>query len=82
MGLTRGDLVVPRLNCSFTILDAMSIDPCNSSKEHFINSDVINPLLAGEKYNIAKYAKPSSSNNENSRAYYNRYSLFFVWSVV
>ncbi|KAL0216466.1 hypothetical protein P9112_008650 [Eukaryota sp. TZLM1-RC] len=68
MGLTRGDLVVPGLNGSFTILDAMSIDPCNSSNEHFINSDVNNPLLAGEKYKIAKYAKPISSVNENSHA--------------
>ncbi|KAL0224398.1 hypothetical protein P9112_003788 [Eukaryota sp. TZLM1-RC] len=71
MGLTRGDLVVPGLNGSFTILDAMSIDPCNSSYEHFINSDVNNPLLAGEKYKIAKYAKPISSVNENSHAQYN-----------
>ncbi|KAL0206081.1 hypothetical protein P9112_001388 [Eukaryota sp. TZLM1-RC] len=71
MGLTRGDLVVPGLNGSFTILDAMSIDPCNSSNEHLINSDVNNPLLAGEKYKIAKYAKPISSINENSHAQYN-----------
>ncbi|KAL0205824.1 hypothetical protein P9112_001131 [Eukaryota sp. TZLM1-RC] len=71
MGLTRGDLVVPGLNGSFTILDAMSIDPCNSSNEHLINSDVNNPLLAGEKYKIAKYAKPISSVNENSHAQYN-----------
>ncbi|KAL0226243.1 hypothetical protein P9112_013567 [Eukaryota sp. TZLM1-RC] len=71
MGLTRGDLVVPGLNGSFTILDAMSIDPCNSSNEHFINSDVNNPLLAGEKYKIAKYAKAISSVNENSHAQYN-----------
>ncbi|KAL0207932.1 hypothetical protein P9112_010519 [Eukaryota sp. TZLM1-RC] len=71
MGLTRGDLVVPGLNCSFTILDEMSIDPCNSSDEHLINSDVNNPLLAGEKYKIAKYAKPISSINENSHAQYN-----------
>ncbi|KAL0206893.1 hypothetical protein P9112_012604 [Eukaryota sp. TZLM1-RC] len=54
MGLARGDLVVPSLNGSFTILDAMSIDPCNSSHEHRINSDVNNPFLAGEKYKIAK----------------------------
>ncbi|KAL0224310.1 hypothetical protein P9112_003700 [Eukaryota sp. TZLM1-RC] len=71
MGLTRGDLVVAGLNGSFTILDAMSIDPCNSSNEHLINSDVNNPLLAGEKYKIAKYAKPISSVNENSHAQYN-----------
>ncbi|KAL0219290.1 hypothetical protein P9112_004943 [Eukaryota sp. TZLM1-RC] len=48
MGLTRGDLVVPGLNGSFTILNAMSIDPCHSSNEHLINSDVNNPLLAGK----------------------------------
>ncbi|KAL0224329.1 hypothetical protein P9112_003719 [Eukaryota sp. TZLM1-RC] len=71
MGLTRGDLVVAGLNGSFTFLDAMSIDPCNSSNEHLINSDVNNPLLAGEKYKIAKYAKPISSVNENSHAQYN-----------
>ncbi|KAL0226776.1 hypothetical protein P9112_014100 [Eukaryota sp. TZLM1-RC] len=68
---SRGDLVVPGLNGSFTILDAMSIDPCNSSNEHLINSDVNNPLLAGEKYKIAKYAKPISSINQNSHAQYN-----------
>ncbi|KAL0223282.1 hypothetical protein P9112_002672 [Eukaryota sp. TZLM1-RC] len=68
MGLTRGDLVVSGLNGSFTFLDAMSIYPCNSSNEHFINSDVNNPLLAGEKHKIAKYAKPISSVNENSHA--------------
>ncbi|KAL0210791.1 hypothetical protein P9112_009089 [Eukaryota sp. TZLM1-RC] len=61
-GLTRGDLVV---------LDAMSIDPCNSSNEHLINSDVNNALLAGEKYKIANYGKLISSVNENSHAQYN-----------
>ncbi|KAL0215459.1 hypothetical protein P9112_007643 [Eukaryota sp. TZLM1-RC] len=70
MCLTRGDLVVPGLNGSFTILDAMSIDPCCSCNEHLTNSDVNNPLLAGEKYKIAKYAKPISSVNENSHAQY------------
>ncbi|KAL0205263.1 hypothetical protein P9112_000570 [Eukaryota sp. TZLM1-RC] len=39
----------------------MSIDPCNTINEHFINSDVNNPLLAGEKHRIAKYAQPISS---------------------
>ncbi|KAL0223332.1 hypothetical protein P9112_002722 [Eukaryota sp. TZLM1-RC] len=53
MGLTRSELVVPGLNSSLTILDAMSINPCNSSNEHFINSDVKNLHLAGEKYKIA-----------------------------
>ncbi|KAL0219264.1 hypothetical protein P9112_004917 [Eukaryota sp. TZLM1-RC] len=71
MGLTRGDLVVPGLNGSVSILDAMTIDPCNSSNEHFINSDVNNPFFAGERYKIAKYAKPISSVNENSHAQYN-----------
>ncbi|KAL0216699.1 hypothetical protein P9112_008883 [Eukaryota sp. TZLM1-RC] len=70
MDLTRGDLLVPGLNGSFTILDAMSIDPCNSSNEHLINSDANNPLLAGEKYKIAQYSKPISSVNENSDAQY------------
>ncbi|KAL0207064.1 hypothetical protein P9112_012775 [Eukaryota sp. TZLM1-RC] len=71
MGPTRGDLFVPGLNGSFTILDAMTIDRCYSSNEHLINSDVNNPLLAGEKYKIAKYAKPISLTNENSHAQYN-----------
>ncbi|KAL0207019.1 hypothetical protein P9112_012730 [Eukaryota sp. TZLM1-RC] len=78
MGLTRGDLVVPGLNGSFTILDVMSIDTCNSSNEHFINSDVNNPVLAGEKYKIAKYAKYISSINENSHAQYNLCPLFLL----
>ncbi|KAL0207252.1 hypothetical protein P9112_011880 [Eukaryota sp. TZLM1-RC] len=68
---SNSDAFVPGLNGSFTILDAMSIDPCNSSNEHLINSDVNNSLLAGEKYKIAKYAKPISSVNENSHAQYN-----------
>ncbi|KAL0223039.1 hypothetical protein P9112_002429 [Eukaryota sp. TZLM1-RC] len=80
MGLTRGDFVVSSLNGRFTILDAMTIDPCNSSNEHFINSDVNNPLLAGEKYKIAKYAKPISSVNENSHAQYN--SCVFVFFLL
>ncbi|KAL0210882.1 hypothetical protein P9112_009180 [Eukaryota sp. TZLM1-RC] len=71
MGLTRVDLVVPGLNGSFTILDVMSIGPSNSSNELFINSDVINSLLAGEKYKIAKYGKPISFVIENSLAHYN-----------
>ncbi|KAL0219527.1 hypothetical protein P9112_005180 [Eukaryota sp. TZLM1-RC] len=71
MGLTSGDLVVPGLYGSFTILNAMSIEPCLSSNEHFINSDVNNLLLAGEKYKIAKYAKPISPVNEYSHAQYN-----------
>ncbi|KAL0216644.1 hypothetical protein P9112_008828 [Eukaryota sp. TZLM1-RC] len=84
MGLTRCDLVVPGLNGSFTILDAMSIDPRNSSNEHLINSDVNNPLLAGKKYNTAKYAKPISSVNENSHAQYNLCPIcyFFLGSLV
>ncbi|KAL0206522.1 hypothetical protein P9112_001829 [Eukaryota sp. TZLM1-RC] len=49
MGLTRGDLLVLGLNGSFTILDAMFVDPSNSSNEHLINSDVNNPLLANQK---------------------------------
>ncbi|KAL0224077.1 hypothetical protein P9112_003467 [Eukaryota sp. TZLM1-RC] len=77
MDLARGDLVVPCLNGSFTILDAMSIDPCNSSNEHFINSYVNSPLLAGEIYRIAKYSKPISSTNENSHAQYNLCSSVF-----
>ncbi|KAL0207565.1 hypothetical protein P9112_012193 [Eukaryota sp. TZLM1-RC] len=66
MGLTRGDLVVPGLNGSFTILDVMSIDP-------YVN----NPLLTGKKYKIAKYAKPVSSVNENSHVQYNLCPLAF-----
>ncbi|KAL0219943.1 hypothetical protein P9112_005596 [Eukaryota sp. TZLM1-RC] len=77
MCLKRSDLVVSCLNGSFTISDAMSIDPCNSSNEHFINADVNNPLLAGEKYEIAKYAKPISSVNENSHAQHNLCSFVF-----
>ncbi|KAL0225846.1 hypothetical protein P9112_013170 [Eukaryota sp. TZLM1-RC] len=49
----------------------MSIDPFDTSNEHLINSDVNNPLLAGEKYKIAKYVKPIFSVNENSHAQYN-----------
>ncbi|KAL0215210.1 hypothetical protein P9112_007394 [Eukaryota sp. TZLM1-RC] len=72
MGLTRGDLVVPVLNGSFTILDAMSIDPCNSSNEHLINSDAKNIKLLNErKHKIAHDTKPISSVNENSHAQYN-----------
>ncbi|KAL0211018.1 hypothetical protein P9112_009316 [Eukaryota sp. TZLM1-RC] len=65
---TRGDLVVPGLNGSFTILDAMSVDPCNYSNQHFINSAVNNFSLSGEKYTIPKYTKPISSVNENSHS--------------
>ncbi|KAL0216609.1 hypothetical protein P9112_008793 [Eukaryota sp. TZLM1-RC] len=49
MDLKTGDLVVPGLNGRFSISEAMSIDLYNSSNEHFINSDVDNPLIAGEK---------------------------------
>ncbi|KAL0210942.1 hypothetical protein P9112_009240 [Eukaryota sp. TZLM1-RC] len=49
MGLAKGDLIVPGLNVSFSIVDAMSIDLCSFSNEHLINSDVNNPLLAVEK---------------------------------
>ncbi|KAL0215948.1 hypothetical protein P9112_008132 [Eukaryota sp. TZLM1-RC] len=49
----------------------MSIDPCNSSNEHFIISDVNNPLLAGKKYKFAEDAKPIPSVNENFHAKYN-----------
>ncbi|KAL0214909.1 hypothetical protein P9112_007093 [Eukaryota sp. TZLM1-RC] len=52
-------------------------DPCNASNEHLINSDANNPLLAGKKYKIAKYAKPISSINENSHAQYNLYHFVF-----
>ncbi|KAL0205431.1 hypothetical protein P9112_000738 [Eukaryota sp. TZLM1-RC] len=77
MGLTSGDLVVPGLEGSFTFSDAMSIDPCNSSNKHFINSAVNNILLAGEQCNIAKYAKPISSVNENSHVQYNLCPFIF-----
>ncbi|KAL0218472.1 hypothetical protein P9112_004125 [Eukaryota sp. TZLM1-RC] len=49
----------------------MSIDPCISSNERIINSDVNYPLPAEEKDKIAQYAKPISSVNENSHAQYN-----------
>ncbi|KAL0206696.1 hypothetical protein P9112_002003 [Eukaryota sp. TZLM1-RC] len=58
----------------------MSIDRCNSSNEHFINSNVNNPLLAGEKSKITKYVKPVSSVNENFHAQYN--SCPFVFSLL
>ncbi|KAL0219818.1 hypothetical protein P9112_005471 [Eukaryota sp. TZLM1-RC] len=76
---TRYNRASMGLNGGFNILDAMSIDPCNSSDEHFITSDVNNPLLAGEKYKIAKYAKPISSVNENSHAQYNLCPFVFSW---
>ncbi|KAL0223886.1 hypothetical protein P9112_003276 [Eukaryota sp. TZLM1-RC] len=80
MGLTRFDLIVLGLNGSFTILDTMSINPCNSSNEHFTNSDVNNPLFASEKYKIAELSKPISSVNENSHAqYYLCPYAFFCW---
>ncbi|KAL0206608.1 hypothetical protein P9112_001915 [Eukaryota sp. TZLM1-RC] len=63
-----------------SFLDAVSIDPCNSTNEHLINSDANNPLLAGEKCKIAKYAKPISSVNENSHVKYN--SCPFVFSLL
>ncbi|KAL0206325.1 hypothetical protein P9112_001632 [Eukaryota sp. TZLM1-RC] len=80
MGMTRGDLDVRNSNGSFTILVAMSIDRCNSSNEHFSNSDVNNPLLDCEKYKIAKYAKFISSVNENPHVQYNL--CLFVFSFL
>ncbi|KAL0223862.1 hypothetical protein P9112_003252 [Eukaryota sp. TZLM1-RC] len=77
MGLTKGDLVALGLNGSFSISDAMSIDPCNSANEHFINSNVNNTLLAGKRYKNAQYAKPISSVNENSHAQYTLYPFVF-----
>ncbi|KAL0211012.1 hypothetical protein P9112_009310 [Eukaryota sp. TZLM1-RC] len=77
---TKGDLVVPGLNGSFTILDAMSFDPCNFPNEHFINSDVNNPLLAWKKTKIAKYAKPFSSVNEITHT--QNYLCPFVFSLL
>ncbi|KAL0214166.1 hypothetical protein P9112_006350 [Eukaryota sp. TZLM1-RC] len=78
MNLTRGYLVVLGLNGNFTILDAMSIDPCNSSNELFINSYVNNHLLAGEKFKIATDAKSISSVNENSHVQYNLCPFFLL----
>ncbi|KAL0206551.1 hypothetical protein P9112_001858 [Eukaryota sp. TZLM1-RC] len=77
MGLTRGGLTVSGLNGRFTILDAVFIDPLNSSNQHFISSDVDKHLPANEKYKIADYAKPISSLNENSHAQYNLCPSFF-----
>ncbi|KAL0216562.1 hypothetical protein P9112_008746 [Eukaryota sp. TZLM1-RC] len=68
LGLARGDLVVASLNGRFSITEAMFIDLYNSSNEHFINSDVDSPLIAGEKLKYAKYAKSPCSANENSHA--------------
>ncbi|KAL0208020.1 hypothetical protein P9112_010607 [Eukaryota sp. TZLM1-RC] len=79
MGLTRGDFVVVGLNCGFTVLNALSIDPSNSSNEHFISSNVHKSVFAGKIYKTAKYAKSISSVNENSPAQYN---FPFVFSLL
>ncbi|KAL0213828.1 hypothetical protein P9112_006012 [Eukaryota sp. TZLM1-RC] len=71
MGLTKGDLVDLGLSANFTISDTMFIDPCNSTDKHFINSDVNNRLLTGEKSKATENAKLISSVIENSHAQYN-----------
>ncbi|KAL0223241.1 hypothetical protein P9112_002631 [Eukaryota sp. TZLM1-RC] len=66
--------MLPSLKLMAYMDDVVLIGDLNIVKqatEHLINSDVNNPLLAGEKYKIAKYAKPISSVNENSHAQYN-----------
>ncbi|KAL0218923.1 hypothetical protein P9112_004576 [Eukaryota sp. TZLM1-RC] len=74
IGLTRGDLVVSVLNGSCTIIDAMSIDPCKSSNQHFL-SYVNTPLCAAKIYKIAKYAKCPSSVNKNLNTSHAQYNL-------
>ncbi|KAL0208156.1 hypothetical protein P9112_010743 [Eukaryota sp. TZLM1-RC] len=47
-----------------------------------LSANVNNPLLAGEKYKIAKYAKLISSVNENTHAQYNSCPFaFFLESL-
>ncbi|KAL0208577.1 hypothetical protein P9112_011164 [Eukaryota sp. TZLM1-RC] len=78
MGLTRGDLAVPSVNGSLKgrILDAMSIDPCNSFDHHFLNSAVNQTLLAGENTK----EKIIFCDYENSLVQFNL--CFFVVSLL
>ncbi|KAL0206568.1 hypothetical protein P9112_001875 [Eukaryota sp. TZLM1-RC] len=71
MGRSRGDLVVLSLHERSSSILILSIDPCNSSHEHFINSVVARSFVAGGEYKIAQNAKPIVSIEENSHAQYN-----------
>ncbi|KAL0210737.1 hypothetical protein P9112_009035 [Eukaryota sp. TZLM1-RC] len=40
----RVDVILPGLDGTFILLDAMSVDPCNASNERLANSEIHNPL--------------------------------------
>ncbi|KAL0207997.1 hypothetical protein P9112_010584 [Eukaryota sp. TZLM1-RC] len=46
----RGDVILPRLDDAFILLDLMSVDPCNASNERLVNSEIHNPLSNAENF--------------------------------
>ncbi|KAL0208778.1 hypothetical protein P9112_011365 [Eukaryota sp. TZLM1-RC] len=55
---TRGDVILHGLDGNFILVDVMSVDPCNVSKERLANSEIHNPLSNAEKFKIKKYNEP------------------------
>ncbi|KAL0219657.1 hypothetical protein P9112_005310 [Eukaryota sp. TZLM1-RC] len=51
----RGDVILPRLDGNFILLDVLSDDPCYASNEKLANSKIHNPHSNAEIFKIRKY---------------------------
>ncbi|KAL0207892.1 hypothetical protein P9112_010479 [Eukaryota sp. TZLM1-RC] len=73
----RGDVILLGLDGSFILLDIMSVDPCNASKERLVNSEIHNPLSNAENFKIKIYNEPLSKLSSQQHAKYNLYPFVF-----
>ncbi|KAL0211490.1 hypothetical protein P9112_009788 [Eukaryota sp. TZLM1-RC] len=73
----KGDVILPGLDGTFILLDVMSVDPCNASKERLVNSEIHNPLSNAENFKLKKYNEPLSKLASLQHVKYNLYPFVF-----
>ncbi|KAL0225810.1 hypothetical protein P9112_013134 [Eukaryota sp. TZLM1-RC] len=73
----RGDVIIPGLDGSFTLLDVMSVDRCNVSNERLANSEIHYPRSNAENFKIKKYNEPLSQLSSQQHAKFNLYPFLF-----
>ncbi|KAL0216765.1 hypothetical protein P9112_008949 [Eukaryota sp. TZLM1-RC] len=73
----RGDVILPGLDETFISVDVMFVDPCNSSNERLVNSEIHNPLSNAENFKIKIYNEPLSKLSTQQHAKYNLYPFVF-----
>ncbi|KAL0214952.1 hypothetical protein P9112_007136 [Eukaryota sp. TZLM1-RC] len=73
----RGDVILPGLDGSFILLDVMSVDPCNTSNERLVNSEIHNPLSNAENFKFKNTMNLCPNWPVYSMQKYNLYPFVF-----